>query len=147
LEITVGVLLAESGNLDPDPWGDPDPWDGPGDDLDETGHAPASGRPRLSIGSRVVEIGEDVLRAAAEAVGREVALVVAGVVGGMGKQPTIGAGTGAFDISDMEPKFGVTATLGAGQVVSALLTASGEATVEVTLKLERRPPAERVLRK
>jgi hypothetical protein len=138
MEITVGVLLEESDALDRA--------NGGSDRIDEAGHVPAAGRRgqhRIIDGSRVAEIGEDILRAAAEAVGREVALVVAGVVSGIERQPTAGRpGTGSFDIGDMELKFGVKATLGSGQVISALLTASGEATVEVTLKLQQRTSAE-----
>jgi hypothetical protein len=138
MEIAVGVLLEESDALDLEN-------DGDSEEIDETGHVPAAGRRgrhRASTGSRVVEIGEDVLRAAAEAVGHEVALVVAGVVGGIDKRSSSlggGAGdTGSFDIGDVELKFGVKAVLGAGRAVEALLTASGEATVEVTLKLQKR---------
>lgn len=137
MEITVGVLLEESGASDIG--------DGMSDSFDRTGHAPAAGhrgQHRSTDSSRIAEMGEDVLRAAAEAVGREVALVVAGVVGGMEKHPATGiTGTATYGIQDMELKFGVKATLGAGQVISALLTASGEATVEVTLKLQRRTSA------
>src|ERR1700683_2766370 len=137
VEITLGVLL-EDGTQ-------PSALETDGGELDETGHAPATGRRgrhRGDSGNRVAELGEDVLRAAAEAVGREVALVVASVVTGMTSQvPGLGggtSGTGELEIGDMELKFGVKAMLGTGKVEEALLTASGEATVEVTLKLARR---------
>jgi hypothetical protein len=115
-------------------------------DLDDTGHAPAAGQRgqhRRSRGDRMTALGEDVLKAAAEAVGNEVALVVAGVVGGIDKRTAARPGrsvldTGSFDIGDLELKFGVKAVLGSGKAVEALLTASGEATVEVTLTLRRR---------
>jgi hypothetical protein len=134
MEITVGVLLEESvSDLESD-----------GGETDETGHVPAAGhrgRHRVAAGSRAVQIGEDALRAAAEAVGHEVALVVASVVRGIDKQsPSLGSGaadTGSFSIGDMELKFGVKAVLGTGKAIEALLTAAGEATVEVTLKLQR----------
>jgi hypothetical protein len=67
--------------------------------------------------------------------------VVASVVRGIDKQsPSLGSGaadTGSFSIGDMELKFGVKAVLGTGKAIEALLTAAGEATVEVTLKLQR----------
>lgn len=136
MDVTVGVLLGEAHDSDRTT-----------DELDETGHAPAAGRRRRENGIRnhMVVMGEDVLRSAAEAVGREVALVVAGVVGGIdARGADSGEGvldTGSFDIGDVELKFGVKAVLGAGKAVEALLTASGEATVEVTLRLQKRPVA------
>lgn len=142
-EIRVGVLLAPSeGVLTPA---------GPvvddldeTDELDETGHAEAWGRRGRHAAPRrsVAVLGQDVLRAAAEAVGREVAVVVSGVVDGL-EHPGGAAGpaTGSFDIDALDLKFGVKATIGAGKAVEALLSASGEATVEVTLTLRRRSAA------
>ena len=133
-EIRVGVLLEEMA-----------PTSDGGDELDETGHAPASGyrgEHRATLGRRVVVVGDEVLRAAATAVGHEVATVLTGVVAGI-EQRAGGSGVparaGSFDVGDMELKFGVKAVLGAGKAVEALLTASGEATVEVTVKLRQRP--------
>lgn len=132
MEISLGVLLEEAsmiGSVDAR------------DDLDETGHVPAAGRHRFTTGNRVVEIGETALRAAAVAVGREVGVVVAGVVGGI-EGPTEGSFDGSFAIDNLELKFGVKAVLGTGKAIEALLTASGEATVEVTLKLQKRLPGD-----
>src|SRR5215475_10975272 len=145
--IQLGVLLARSTPLREDEtrgdagWVEPDELE---EDLDETGHAPAWGRRGRHVaaaGSRVAQLGQDVLRAAAEAVGREIALVVGGVISGI-EQPRDGASsggvqTGSFAIDDVELKFGVKATLGAGKAVEAFFTASGEATVEVTLTLRQ----------
>ena len=130
VEIRLGVFLEEVA-----------PVEEPADrDLDETGHAPAAGyrgEHRNTVGRRVALAGEDVLRAAAEAVGREVASVVAGVVRGIEQRGPAATG-GSFDVGDVELKFGVKATLGAGKAIEALLTATGEATVEVTLQLRQR---------
>jgi hypothetical protein len=134
VEIRVGVLLDEVAKA---PGGD--------DDLDETGHAPASGyrgEHRAGLGRRIAVVGDEVLRAAATAVGHEVATVLTGVVSGIEQRAgTDGAPVraGSFDVGDVELKFGVKAVLGAGKAVEALLTASGEATVEVTVKLRQRP--------
>ena len=132
LEIRLGVYLEEAGLADVD---------STSDELDETGHAPASGhRGQHRVGNRVALIGEHVLRAAAEAVGREVASVVSGVVRGLEvRAGSLGESQGRdrFEVGEMELSFGVKATLGAGKAVEALLTASGEATVEVRLQLRR----------
>jgi hypothetical protein len=138
-EIHVGVLLEESTEM-------------PGGG--SSGHAEAwgyRGDHTLDRGNRVVQVGQDVLRAAGLAVGREVATVVAGVVAGIERPASTdgdedsGAlrhnsalGTGSFTIDNLELTFGVKATLGLGQVVTALLTASSEATVEVKLTLGHR---------
>ncbi|MEV0128594.1 hypothetical protein AB0H83_09005 [Dactylosporangium sp. NPDC050688] len=151
-EIRVGVLLAPpdgvlmpSGPAGPIVW-EPEETDET-DELDETGHAQAWGRRGRHAAPRrsVAVLGQDVLRAAAEAVGREVAVVVSGVVNGL-EHPAAPGGaagppTGSFDIDALDLKFGVKATVGAGKAVEALLSASSEATVEVTLTLRRRSAA------
>jgi hypothetical protein len=136
----VGVLLEES-NAVPD-------------GADSAGHAEAwghRGRHIAGDGQQVAQLGQDILQAAAQAVGREVAVVVAGVVAGIerpssrdsGANNAVASGdlalnTGSFTIDNLELTFGVKATLGVGPVVTALLTASGEATVEVKLTLSQR---------
>jgi hypothetical protein len=134
VEIRVGVLLEEVA-----------PASAGGDELDETGHAPASGyrgEHRAGLGRRVAVVGDEVLRVAATAVGHEVATVLTGVVAGIEQRAGASGApvrAGSFDVGDVELKFGVKAVLGAGKAVEALLTASGEATVEVTVKLRQRP--------
>lgn len=134
VEVRVGVLLE-----------DVTPVSGGGDELDETGHAPASGyrgEHRAALGRRVAVVGDEMLRAAATVVGHEVATVLTGVVAGLEQRAGVGDApvrAGSFDVGDVELKFGVKAVLGAGKAVEALLTASGEATVEVTVKLRQRP--------
>ena len=144
-DIRVGVLLEE--DLDVPDMGE-----------DSDGHAEAIGRQRRSPRhrNRVVKLGEEALRAAAHAVGSEIAVVVAGVLGGIG-QPAVarsdavksepegspGGGvlaldTGSFSIESVELTFGVKASVGVGPAVTALLTAGGEADVEVKLTLSRR---------
>jgi hypothetical protein len=133
-EIVVGVLLEPA--TDQDVLAD--------DELDETGHAPAwgeRGRHAATKERRVARLGQEVLVAAAHAVGREVALVVDGIVAGIERPApngsTGGLHTSSFAIDNLELTFGVKATLGAGKAVEALLTATGEATVEVKLTLRR----------
>ncbi|GAA3208576.1 hypothetical protein [Dactylosporangium siamense] len=135
-EIQVGVLLTPS----PAAAGDVERYNG---ELDDSGHAQAWGeRGRHAAPRRTVAVlGQDVLRAAAEAVGREVAVVVSGVVNGLEHPGSAGSQTGSFDIDGVDLKFGVKATIGAGKAVEALLSASSEATVEVTLTLRRRSAA------
>ncbi|GAA1499866.1 hypothetical protein GCM10009827_003930 [Dactylosporangium maewongense] len=131
-DIRVGVLLGGSGARDDlVPGFDPD-------DPEGSGYAEAwgtRGRHAAPREHRIAAIGQDILRAAAEAVGREVALVVGGVVTGLEQRDQLR--TGSFAVSDLQLKFGVKATLGAGKAVEAFLTASNEATVEVTLTLRQ----------
>jgi hypothetical protein len=133
-EVRVGVLLDEAVPPSSD-----------FDDLDETGHVPASGyrgEHRVGFGRRVVVLGDEVLRAAATAVGHEVATVLGGVVTGIERSAVAGGSVvraGSFDVGDVELTFGVRAVLGVGKAVEALLTASGEATVQVRVTLRQRP--------
>lgn len=126
-EFRLGVLFADASSV-------------VDDDLDETGHARAVGRwNRSATRGAVAEghVGEELLRAAALAVGREVAVVVSGVIAGLdarnGATPALQ--TGALVLDDLELTFGVKASLGAGKVVEAFLTATTEATIQVSLKL------------
>jgi outer membrane receptor protein involved in Fe transport len=128
-EVTVGVFLPASERFEPAVEAD----------LDDDGLAPASGwrgRRAAIQGNPVAVVGRDVLRATAEAIGREVALVVGGVVAGI-ESPGLSAGS--FLVDGLELTFGVKATLGAGKAVEAFLSASTEATVEVKLALKPRP--------
>jgi hypothetical protein len=128
-EIHVGVLLTE------------DMPAGSSEEGLDDGHVPAAGyrgRHLVGAGQRVCELGHEVLQATAEAVGHEVALVVGGVLAGIERRPLVSSDS--FAIGDLELKFGVKATLGAGKAVQALLTATSEATVEVTVKLRQPPP-------
>ncbi|GAB1512556.1 hypothetical protein JCM33774_45980 [Actinophytocola sp. KF-1] len=77
------------------------------------------------------------LQAAAEAIGREIGLVVGGVVAGIEQHDDKAAKAGAFGIDDVVLKFGIKAAIGAGKVIEALFTANGEATVEVSLTLRK----------
>lgn len=110
---------------------------GQGGDVPASGHR---GQHRGNGARRMVLASEDALRAVAYAVGREVATVVTGVVRGIDGDPLLGSAGAAdrpFDVGDIELKFGVKAAAGVGKPI-ALMTASGEATVEVTVKLRRR---------
>jgi len=130
-EISLGVLFDERSVND----------EGAVDELDETGHVPAAGHRgarAADFARRVAVVGDEALRAAALAVGHEVASVLTGVVTGIeARSEHDGAvlRTGSFGVEGIELKFGVKTVLGAGKVMEALLTASSEATVEVTVKL------------
>ncbi len=136
-EIRLGILLPESVG-----------------DEDETNYSPEGheeawgtrGR-RVAGGERRAKLGQDILHAAACAVGREVAVVMAGVVAGIESPSSADGengvvGTGSFAIESLELTFCVKAALGTGPAVEAFLTASGEATVEVKLTLSPRSMAE-----
>jgi hypothetical protein len=138
--VQVGVLLEEDAGLLQDD--------------SAAGHAEAQGHRGRHVAGRgnpVAQLGQDILHAAAQAVGREVAVVVAGVVDGIERPARTGPGTNGatmdvgmvddaqpFTIDSLELTFGVKATLGAGQAVAALLTAVGEATVEVKVTMSQR---------
>ena len=129
VDIRVGVLLPPSGSLSDD---------GPGHV--DNGYEPALGsrkRDGEARENRVAQIGQNVLRAAAEAIGREIDLVVGGVISGI-EQRADSAQSGSFAIDDVVLKFGIKATIGAGKAIEAFFTASGEATVEVSLTLRPR---------
>jgi hypothetical protein len=127
-EIHVGVLLEESA--------------GPPQGGGPAGHTEARGYRGDHVGghdSRVTKLGQDILQATARAVGAEVAAVLAGVVAGIESSvpmaPRANGGTGALVIESLELNFGIKATLGVGPAVTALLTAAGEATVDVKVTL------------
>lgn len=136
-EIHVGVLLDECVL--------PPQGDGP------AGHTEARGYRGDHVGghdSRVAKLGRDILQATAQAVGTEVAAVLAGVVAGIersvpvdsraddvGVSGGVALSGGGFMIDGLELTFGIKATLGAGPAVAALLTAAGEATVNVKVIL------------
>ena len=138
VDIQVGVLLATSQPARAD--------DADGDgDLDDPGYAPAFGnrgrRRTAEQDNRVAQLGQDVLRAAAEAIGREINLVVGGVISGLEQRVdgthAAAVGDASLGIEEVALKFGVKATLGVGKAIEAFFTASGEATVEVTLTLRQ----------
>ncbi len=142
VDIRVGVLLPPSERPSDDEVDD-DSNEPPGE-LDDTGHAPALGRRRDRAAApdrRGAQLGQDVLRATAQAIGHEIGLVVDSVVKGLEQRDNGADNTapqdGAFRIEDITLKFGVKATLGAGKMIEAFFTASGEATVEVNLTLRR----------
>lgn len=135
-EIRLGVLLEVEAEPE-------DGWPVGETDLDETGHVPAQGyrgTHRTKMTRRIAVTGEETLHAAATAVGREIASVLVGVAVGLERSALPRADTArtaSLDIDDIELKFGVKATLGTGKAIEALLTAAGEATVEVTVRLSR----------
>lgn len=99
------------------------------------GHQEASG---MRTSRRVAELGEDVIRSAAQAVGTQIGLVAGEVATRVAESVEV-AGLGAaketFRIDSVELTFGVSISLGAGKAVEALLSASTDATVEVKLVL------------
>jgi len=149
-DVTVGVLFAAPDvDIDDLDFDGMDVGDGelPGTDA---GHVPAwgeRGRHAAPRGARVALLGQRALVHSAEAIGREIGLVINAVVTGMqAKAPTL-TGTSesaeAFAVDNLELKFGVKATLASGKAIHALLTASGEATVEVKVTLRQQAADER----
>ncbi len=109
------------------------------DDYEE--YAPASGRhqaPRRGWGAvRVTQVGQDALNASARLVGRQVGVVVRETLAGMDRADLAEATTAGLRASSVQLSFGVKLTAGAGKVIEAVVTAGGEASVQVVVTLDR----------
>ncbi|MGH3903174.1 MAG: hypothetical protein ACRDTE_03120 [Pseudonocardiaceae bacterium] len=102
---------------------------------------PASGRhqaPRRGWGAvRVTQVGQDALNASARLVGRQVGVVVRETLAGMDRADLAEATTAGLRASSVQLSFGVKLTAGAGKVIEAVVTAGGEASVQVVVTLDR----------
>jgi hypothetical protein len=143
-QIRLGVLLPGLPPLAAEETGYRTGPDLDGEGGEDSGYGEAFGRRGRHIDdreNRVAQLGRDVLTAAAEAVGRQVCVVVSGIVAGIDPvDGTPGLDVGTFQVDNLELTFGVKVALGAGNAVQAFFTASGEATVGVKLALRRPVP-------
>ncbi|MCK9877273.1 hypothetical protein MXD59_16075 [Frankia sp. Ag45/Mut15] len=88
---------------------------------------------------RVVQRGEDAVRAAVTAVTAQISLVAAEVSRQLDGAGLVEPAPGQLGVETVEVTFGVTLTAGAGKAIEAVLSVEGEAAVEVTVSLARRP--------
>lgn len=77
------------------------------------------------------------LNASARLVGEQVGLVVRETLTGMDRAELAAATAAGLRASSVELSFGVKLTAGAGQVIGAVVTAGGEASVQVVVTLDR----------
>ncbi|WP_239339529.1 CU044_2847 family protein [Frankia sp. CiP3] len=87
----------------------------------------------------VVRRGEEAVRAAVAAVTGQISLVAAEVSRQLDGAGLVEPAPGQLSVDSVEVKFGVTLTAGSGKAIEAVLSVEGEAAVEVTVALARRP--------
>lgn len=104
-------------------------------------YAPASGRHRAVQrgwrAARVTEVGQDALNASAYLVGRQVGMVVRETLAGMDRAELAEATAAGLRTSSVQLSFGVKLTAGTGKAIEAVVTAGGEASVQVVVTLDR----------
>lgn len=124
----VGVELVVDSGVGEDPDGDDD-------------YAPASGKDRSSWrrgrAARVTRVGQDALNSAARLVGQQVGTVVREALAGMDGADLAEATAAGLQASSVQLTFGVKLTAGAGKAIEAIVTAGGEASVQVVVTLNR----------
>lgn len=103
-------------------------------------YAPASGRHRAPRqgwrAPRVTQIGQDALNASARLVGQQVGMVVRETLAGMDRAELAEATAAGLRASSVELSFGVKLTAGVGKAIEAVVTAGGEASVQVVVTLD-----------
>jgi hypothetical protein len=106
------------------------------DDYAPASGAEGTGRQRWRVG-RVTQIGQDALSSAARLVGQQVGAVVREALVGMEGEDLAGATAAGLQASSVQLTFGVKLTAGVGKVIEAIVTAGGEASVQVVVTLNR----------
>ncbi|WP_322748678.1 MULTISPECIES: hypothetical protein [unclassified Frankia] len=132
----VGVALVDrdsTGDADADTGDDGESW------LVEA--AGRGGQHRRTRRAAVVERGEEAVRAAVRALSSQIGVVAGEVARGLDGQGLVEAAPGRLGVDAVEVSFGVTLTAGSGQAIQAVLSVEGEAAVQVTVSLTRRPAA------
>jgi hypothetical protein len=123
----LGVELFVDGAVDEEP--------------DEEELALASGRDRVRWrglrAPRVTQIGQDALTASARLVGEQVGMVVRETLAGMERAELAEATAAGLRTSSVQLSFGVKLTAGVGKAIEAIVTAGGEASVQVVVTLDR----------
>jgi len=123
----VGVELFASGDV--------------GEEPEDEDYTPASGQHRAAQrgwrAPRVTQIGQDALNAAARLVGEQVGTVVRETLAGMDSAELVKATAAGLRASSIQLSFGVKLTAGTGKLIEAVVTAGGEASVQVVVTLDR----------
>ncbi len=99
-------------------------------------YTPARGRSWRRT-ARVAQLGQDALNAAARLVGQQVGAVVREALTGMDRAELPEATAAGLPPASVQLSFGVKLTAGTGKVIEAMVTAGGEASVQVVVTLER----------
>lgn len=114
---------------------------GDGEPAEDEDYAPASGQHRAPWrgwrAPRVTRSGQDALAASARLVGEQVGAVVRETLAGMDSAELAEATAAGLRASSVELSFGVKLTAGTGKVIQAVVTAGGEASVQVVVTLDR----------
>ncbi|MGH3915658.1 MAG: CU044_2847 family protein [Pseudonocardiaceae bacterium] len=112
-----------------------------GGEVVEEEYAPANGRHRVPGRdrrvTRVTQFGQDMLTSSARLVGRQVGTVIRETLTGMDRAALGEATTAGLRVSSVELSFGVKLTGGAGKALEAVVTAGGEASIQVIVTLDR----------
>lgn len=87
--------------------------------------------------TRVNQFGQDMLTSSARLVGRQVGTVIRETLTGMDRAALGEATAAGLRASSVELSFGVKLTGGAGKALEAIVTAGGEASVQVIVTLDR----------
>jgi Trypsin-co-occurring domain 1 len=112
-----------------------------GEGADDPDYAPAAGHRRGSgWRQKVVAFGHDNTQTAGRVVGEQIATVLREALVGMDGAglPTSGAG---LVTSSVQVSFGLKLTEGVGKAIEAVMSAGGEASVQVTVTLTRPTPS------
>jgi len=86
-----------------------------------------------------VAAGDAALSAAGDAIAGQVATIAGRVASELASSPIGGGDPGQLAVETVEIAFGLMFTASGGKFMEALLTAGGEATVQVSVTLSRRP--------
>jgi hypothetical protein len=112
-----------------------------GEPADDEEYAPASGRHRAPARgwrvARVTQLGQDALSASARLVGEQVGMVIRETLAGMDRADLTEAAAAGLRASSVQLSFGVKLTAGTGKAIEAVVTAGGEASVQVVVTLDR----------
>lgn len=104
-------------------------------------YAPASGTDRNPWqpwrAARVTRVGQDALNSAARLVEQQVGTVVREALAGMDGADLAGSTAAGLQASSVQLTFGVKLTTGVGKAIEAIVTAGGDASVQVVVTLNR----------
>jgi hypothetical protein len=130
-EVGVALVVAPEDTAGPSDGGSQDDGELPG--YDEASW-PGTGR-RAAV--RVVEKGEEAVRAVTDAIAGQIGLVAQRIATAIEAQSIASPGPGELGLESVDVSFGITVSTG----VQALFTAQAESSAQVTITLARRPPA------
>jgi hypothetical protein len=105
---------------------------------DDDDYAPASGKYRpfgRGWQRTVVEYGHDTVEAATRVMGEQVSTVLREALIGMDRAPLPATTESGLVTSSVQLTFGLKLTVGAGKVIEAVISAGGEASVQVAVTL------------